>query len=44
MAPFTSPQVVISGLKEKFDSLLVHGKSTSVVVHLCDLTIYLYSR
>ena len=26
MAPFTSPKVVISGLKEKFDSLLVHGK------------------
>ncbi|KAF8813359.1 hypothetical protein BYT27DRAFT_7180846 [Phlegmacium glaucopus] len=25
MAPFTSPKVVISGLKEKFDSLLVHA-------------------
>ena len=38
MAPFTSPKVVISGLKEKFDSLLVHGKSTSAVLYLLDLT------
>jgi len=37
MAPFTSPKVVISGLKEKFDSLLVHGKSeltTSTILYL----------
>lgn len=38
MAPFTSPQVVISGLKDKFDSLLVHCKSTSIVLRLSDLT------
>lgn len=37
MAPFKSPKVVISGLKEKIDSLLVHGKSTSAVFHLFDL-------
>jgi Vam6/Vps39-like protein vacuolar protein sorting-associated protein 39 len=38
MAPFTSPKVVISGLKERFDSSLVNGKSTSVILDLSDLT------